>query len=258
MIRFLKELAIRNRVLYYFGWLNLAAAVASVVMIQITGTQVLGINAWIKPLKFFLSTTIFTWTIAWLLYYLDEPRKVSIFSWMAVLVLSFENIYILLRAARGELSHFNVTDSFSTIMFTLMGIALSVMTIWTGYFGYLFFKRDIPGIRRHYLWGIRFGILFFVIFALGGNIMAALMGHTVGAPDGGEGIPFVNWSRQHGDLRVAHFMGMHAMQILPLLGYYVSRRSIITVLLSLVYFLIVLAVFLQALISRPLIEFYLA
>ena len=52
----------------------------------------------------------------------------------------------------------------------------------------------------------------------------AIGGHTVGAPDGGEGIPGVGWSRHHGDLRVAHFFGLHALQILPFLGWLVSRN----------------------------------
>jgi hypothetical protein len=96
-----------------------------------------------------------------------------------------------------------------------------------------------------------------VIFAIGGHVMASLQHHTIGAPDGGAGLPFFNWSTQHGDLRAAHFLGMHALQLLPLMGYYISRRSIVTVLLSIVYFLVVAAIFIQAMGSRPLIQFYL-
>ena len=48
--------------------------------------------------------------------------------------------------------------------------------------------------------------------------------HTVGAPDGGPGIAGVGWSKQHGDLRVPHFLGLHALQIIPLLVWW-RRKS---------------------------------
>ncbi|MCW3087343.1 MAG: hypothetical protein JWQ78_729 [Sediminibacterium sp.] len=258
MRNFLRELRLRNKRLYYFGLINLLGVVVCLVLTQFTDVRVLGINAWIKPAKFLLSTTIFCWTLAWFLAYLREKTKAATYSWMVILVLSFENIYICICAARGELSHFNVSSSFGSIMFSLMGVAITILTLWTGYIGWLFLRSPYPGLPRHYVWGIRFGIFFFVIFALGGHAMASMLGHTVGAPDGGPGLPFVNWSKEHGDLRIAHFLGMHSLQVLPLFGYYISKNSIVTVLVSIVYFLLVTAIFLQAFMGKALMHFYYA
>ena len=49
-------------------------------------------------------------------------------------------------------------------------------------------------------------------------------GHTVGASDGGRGLPVTGWSADHGDLRIAHFLGMHGLQVLPLLAWWIARR----------------------------------
>lgn len=53
-----------------------------------------------------------------------------------------------------------------------------------------------------FIWGIRLSVILFVIFSFEGGLMASPLSHNVGAPDGGPGLPIVNWSKQYGDLRV--------------------------------------------------------
>ena len=83
--------------------------------------------------------------------------------------------------------------------------------------------------------------------------MTGRLAHTVGGADGGPGLPVVNWSTKYGDLRVAHFIGMHALQIIPLFGYFITRRVSVVILFSLVYLSLAMAVLIQAVNRMPLL-----
>lgn len=250
----LEELGSRNYPLYLFGWVCLTGAGITGALIFLTDTQVLGISAYIKPFKFFLSTVIFTWSMAWFLGYLNSSGAITAYTWTVIFVLSFELFWITYKAAVGELSHFNVTSSFNAFMFSMMGIAISAMTLFTLYIGILFWTKSFPDLPAAYLWGIRIGIICFVIFAFQGGMMGAQLSHTVGAADGGPGLPLLNWSTKYGDYRIAHFVGMHALQILPFVGHYVLTSSRWIIIFSFVYFILCFAILVQAMMKVPLFK----
>lgn len=252
MKKFLIELKRRNAVLYWYGWLCFAGILAGLLMIQLTDTMVLGINAWIKPTKFFISVAIFCWSMGWYMNYLDLQRKVRVYSWMVVLVMTYELFVITWQAANGRLSHFNISTPLYQTLFALMGIAISVLVAWTGYIGYLFFRQKKFSVPMPYIWSIRLGIILFAIFAFEGGLMASHLAHTVGVPDGGAGLPVVNWSKQYGDLRIAHFVGVHALQLLPLFGFYIAKQNRSVQLFSAVYFAFASLLFVQAMMGVPL------
>ena len=250
---FINELKRRNTLLFWYGILNVIAAIICMVLWQKTNITVNGINAFIKPLKFFTSIAIFVWTVGWLFYYLEMPSKVRAYNLMAVIVFSFESFVITWHASNGRMSHFNTSNALYSSLFSLMGIAIVLLTVWTGYMGYFFFKKKEWPLSMAYLWGIRLGILFFVVFAFEGGVMAAALKHTVGGADGSQGLPVVNWSRQYGDLRIAHFLGMHTLQIFPLVGYFITRNSKAMIAFALTYFGLLVAVLVQALMGSPLL-----
>ena len=251
MLAFLSELTKRNKLLFRFGWFCLAGVVFCMIQFQRDTTFVAGINAWIKPLKFFLSIAIFSWTMAWLLYHLEAQGKVKIFSRMVVLVLLFELVVITWQAANGRLSHFNISTPLYGALFSAMGIVITILSLWTGYMAFLFFKQKKFNISNSYLWGIRLGIILFVIFSFEGGIMAARLAHTVGNVDGSPGLPLFNWSKEYGDLRVAHFLGMHALQLLPLVGYYLCTKNWQILLFSSLYTLFCVVTLVQAFFKIP-------
>ncbi|WP_420155794.1 hypothetical protein [Siphonobacter sp.] len=244
----------RNALLYGFGVICLIGFVVCIVLVLTTSRQVLGVNAFVKPAKFFISIWLFCWTMGWYTGLLTQKSHVTLYSWVVIIAMVIELVIITGQAARGNQSHFNVSSAFNSMLFTTMGVAITVATLWTGYIGFLFFGPHHTVTDTAYLWGIRLGILLFVIFAFEGGLMGARLSHTVGAADGGLGLPGLNWSRQYGDLRIAHFVGMHALQVLPLLGYYVVHRSSLIIGISIGYFLLTTLLFVQALRGKPLVS----
>jgi len=173
--------------------------------------------------------------MGWIADELQEPGKVFSYSVMVVLVMLFELLVITWQAPNGRLSNFNTSTTLFANLFTLMGIAITTLTVWTFIPGLQFWKADAARIEAGYLWGIRLGIILFVVFSFEGGIMGAKLRHTIGAADDGTGVPFVNWSKQYGDLRIAHFFGIHALQVLPLLGYFIFKKPIAIISFSAVY-----------------------
>lgn len=251
LMYFLDTLKFRNESLYYFGWACLVASLIFSILIKTTSIQVMGVNVWYKPLKFALSTVLFSWAMGWYAHYLGSSINVKAYNWTVIILLGFEIVYIAFQANRGQLSHYNLSTPVYSFLYSMMALAATAVTLYTGYLGLLFFKNDFPDLPIYYLWAIRLGIMIFVVFSLEGFVMGSRLTHTIGGPDGGPGLPLLNWSTKYGDPRIAHFIGMHALQVLPILSYYLLRSVKLTFFAGLMYcFLAAFALF-QALQGRP-------
>jgi hypothetical protein len=189
-------------------------------------TRVLtGANPWLKPIKFEVSIVIFNLTIGWLLLNLDLlPSSAKTISSVVALTMLVEIVAIVLQASRGVSSHYNASTPLNSAIFGAMAIAIVANTLAVTWLAVLSFGAQ-PRLPPALVWGIRLGILLFLLSSLQGFQMVANNAHTVGARDGGPGLPFLRWSTRAGDLRIAHFIGLHAIQILPLIGYLASRAD---------------------------------
>lgn len=219
----LSELRYRDALLFWTGIAMLLALVI-VTLLSISDPRlILGINPWIKPMKFLTSITLFLWSFAWFMpETADKPRQRQIVRWVAAGSMTIEIVCIILQAARGTTSHFNNATLFDGIIFGLMGLNIGINTVAIALF-LAILRRDTPPQRTGYIWGVRVGVAIFLLASLEGGLIVANNAHTVGAPDGGPGLPFLNWSTRYGDLRIAHFAGMHALQALPLFGFILDR-----------------------------------
>jgi hypothetical protein len=257
----MKTNLLNNKVLFWLGFIHLFFFIVIFTYSFFNEVKVLKINSMIKPMKFALSIWIYSWTMAFILNYITDKRKVKIYSWVAVICMAFEQAAITLQAFRGDFSHFNTTNSFGIILFALMGFFILTLTLWTAYITYIFSQQKTYEIEPAIVLSIKLGLIFFVIFSLLGGYISSLQGHTVGALDGGEGLWFLNWDTHFGDLRVAHFFGIHSLQLIPLFAVTISKRwdnlkSILVVkIFSFVYLLFVLWTLGEGLSAVPFIKF---
>lgn len=246
MIEFITQLKERNETLYYYGLICLALSIVFLILTRLTDTQVYNVSAWYKPFKFAFSTFLYAWAMAWYCAYLPS-FNISFFNWSIIILLGFEIVYIAIQAGKGQLSHYNMSTPFYAFLYSMMALAATLVTVYTAYVGILFFTTDFPNLPNYYLWAIRLGIIIFVIFSFQGFVMGSRLTHTIGGADGEEGLPILNWSTKYGDPRIAHFIGMHALQVLPILSFYVFKNTKMTLLLSVLYGLLAVFTLVQAL-----------
>ena len=200
-----------------------------------------GAPAWLKPLKFAVSTAIYTFTLAWVFTFLpDWPRMRRIVGTGTAAALVLEVVLIGGQAWRGTTSHFNTATPFDAAVFGVMGLVIVAQTLLAAGLAVALWRQPFadPALG----WALRLGLVVTVLGAFTGGLMtrptAAQIAdarathqmpisgaHTVGAPDGGPGLPLTGWSTRHGDVRVPHFIGLHAWQVLPLFVLLVLRRG---------------------------------
>jgi hypothetical protein len=216
------------------GMVMLVVAGASVVGMLVDPRIITGAPAWLKPFKFAISTALYSLTLAWIFGRLsDWPRVRRVAGWTTASVFVLEVAAIDAQAWRGTTSHFNVSTPLNATLFVVMGGAILVQTLASVAVAVALWRQ--PFTDRVLGWALRFGMTLTIVGALTGPLMtnptAAQLAnakaggrmtisgaHTVGGVDGGPGIPLTQWSREHGDLRVPHFIGLHAVQALALIA----------------------------------------
>ena len=216
------------------GALMLVAAGAFVVGLLVDPRTITGAPAWLKPFKFAVSTAVYSLTLAWIFGWLsDWPRARRVVGWTTAIVFVLEVAIIAAQAWRGTTSHFNVSTPLNAVLFAVMGTAILIQTAVSVAVAVALWRQRFADPVLG--WALRLGMALTIAGAFTGGLMTrptevqladaragaplTITGaHTVGGLDGGPGAPVTGWSREHGDLRVPHFVGLHAIQALALVG----------------------------------------
>lgn len=254
----IKKLFENQKPLMIAGSLFFALFIILTIISMFDSQEVMGINRWIKPMKFSISLTIYLWTLAIYLFFINgKERAKKNIAHGAIAMMVGEIVLIILQAWRGTTSHFNIATLFDGMIFQAMGLMIAVNTILIIYLLVLYFRVQID-LPESIIWGMRFGIILLLLASAEGGLMSAMLRHNVGVADGGAGLPIVNWSTKGGDLRVAHFVGMHAFQAVPFFAFTLEKYKIKsatawTFVFAAVYFAIFTGIFVQAMLGKPLL-----
>ncbi|GLR16527.1 hypothetical protein [Portibacter lacus] len=211
-------------ILYWFAMFILLLAGLSFVGLFTDDRVVQGISVWLKPLKFTISTVIYMMTVGFLInFYPYSNRKKKIINGIVAWTLLLEMIIIPLQGFRGVQSHYNQNTLFDGVLFGCMGIFIGINVILM-----MIFIVDTVRLKlnteKSVQWAIFLGWAVVLLGSWVGGQMISQMAHNVGVADGGAGIPILNWSTKGGDLRIAHFFGLHGIQIIPLFALWASKK----------------------------------
>jgi hypothetical protein len=230
-----------NRPLTVTVVLMLLTLAGALIGLVVDPRVITGAPAWLKPLKFALSISVYSATFIWLLSFVQGHRRiVRIVAWMTTAGLLIEMALIATQVVRGTTSHFNISTPFNAMVFYIMGG--TVVCVWTAnlLLGIVLLRQRFADPA--FAWALRLGVLisvvgmgvaFFMTTPTSAQLAASKAGnglpisgaHSVGVADGGPGIPILGWSTAGGDLRAPHFVGLHALQLLPLFGWLLVRHG---------------------------------
>jgi hypothetical protein len=213
-------------------WIAAATLAVSLAGLALDPRVIAGAPAWLKPMKFAISIAAYLLTIRWLLRYLpDRPRLLTTVSTVLVGAFAAELALIVLQVVRGTTSHFNEATPFDTAVFDVMGGFVLLLFGGTIVLAVLALRRRLDPAAAA---GIRWGLVLCLLgmaeagLMIGNRGWSSSGGHTVGAADGGPGLPLTDWSIDHGDLRIAHFAGLHGLQLLPLAAWALATFTPLT------------------------------
>ena len=206
-------------VLFWIAMLCFFLGVGCLPGLALDDRMLMGVNVWLKPLKFCISTGIYILTVGFFVnYYPYSKLKKKIINGVTAWTLIAELGIIVYQGARGVKSHYNFTNELDAMLFAAMGILIAINVLIM-----VLFMIDTIRLKmkteKSIQWAILIGWIVVLVGSWVGGQMIGQMAHNVGVADGGEGLPFLNWSTIAGDLRVAHFFGLHGIQIIPLFAF---------------------------------------
>ena len=214
--------------LFWLALISVIGALALVPFWILDTRELLGVSVWEKPIKFFISVAIFSFTYSWLSSFITKgARWVKLAGLFIAVSLAVELVLISAMAILGTTSHFNVSSPTAIVIWSLMATFISIVLFSTIFISLmiLFQKQQEFNLKLALALGsintaVGMGLAYLMTWpsaAQLANYQGIAGAHAVGVSDGGPGLPFLGWSTVGGDLRVGNFFGLHSIQVAAIL-----------------------------------------
>ena len=214
--------------LFWLAIICVGVAIALIPLWILDSRELLGVSVWEKPIKFYISVAIFSFTYSWLSSFLTRGgRWVKLTGFVIAVSLAVEIVIILAMASIGETSHFNVSTPTAIAIWSIMATFISIVLFSTIFISLMimFQKQQEFNLKLALALGsintaVGMGLAYLMTWPTAAqlaNYQGIAGAHAVGVSDGGPGLPFLGWSTVAGDLRVGHFFGLHSIQVAAIL-----------------------------------------
>jgi hypothetical protein len=209
-------------------------ALVSAVGLLVDDRLLLGESVWLKPLKFGFAMGVYALTLAWLLGKLTRGRRIGWWLGTTFAVAGVLDVgAVAYAAANGTFSHFNKnTDPVARTVQTVFSVGIMPLLLTTLVIAVMLLFQRIGdrALTRALRAGLGLALASMVVALwlstssgatprtvtdANGHPVSMIGAHGIGDPDG-NGMPVTHWSTTGGDLRVPHFVGLHAIQVLLL------------------------------------------
>ena len=212
---------VRQGALATYGIVLLVLVPVGMLWSRLDRRTVNGESVATKPTRFLLSIGVHAVTLSWMFGFV-RPERAQAFApmltvWIILVCSTWELACIGWQAARARESHFNHSTSMDSAIFMSMGVFATLLVAGNLPLAWEIVRRPAADADPAMLVAVVCGLLVTCFIGGGtGILMGVRNSHGVGRE--GRRLPLFGWSAVAGDLRAPHFLGIHALQALPLLA----------------------------------------